>query len=199
MRVFQSITMSNEHGEGGCFFIYGSGGTGKTYLWKALITYIRSKDLIVLSVASSGIAALLLPMGKTAHSMFKIPINVHKTSVCSISKQSELAELIRETSLIIWDEAPMTHRYIFEAVERTFRDVCSTNEPFGGKLLIFGGDFRQVFPVVTKGNRADVVATSISKAIFWPYQLYELGRAERSHSPVAGEEAEVVNWQGAEE
>lgn len=63
----------------------------------------------------------------------------------------------------------MTHRYIFEAVERTFRDVCSTNEPFGGKLLIFGGDFRQVLPVVTKGNRADVVAASISKAIFWPY------------------------------
>ena len=97
MRVFQSITMSNEHGEKGCFFIYGSGGTRKTYLWKALITYIRSKGLIVLSVASSGIAALLLPMGKTAHSMFKIPINVHETSVCSISKQSELAALIRET------------------------------------------------------------------------------------------------------
>ena len=58
-----------------------------------------------------------------------------------ISKQSELAELIRETSLIIWDKVPITHRYIFEVVERTLTDVCSNNQPFGGKLLIFGGDF----------------------------------------------------------
>ena len=82
MRVFQSTTKSNERGEGGCFFIYGSGGTGKTYLWKALIAYIRSKGLIVLSVASFGISALLLPMGKTTHSMFNIPLDVNETSIC---------------------------------------------------------------------------------------------------------------------
>ena len=91
MRVFQSVIQADEHGGGGCFFIYGSGGTGKTYLWKTIVTHFRSKGLIVLCVASSGIAALLLPFGKTAHSMFKIPIDADETSTCSISKQSELA------------------------------------------------------------------------------------------------------------
>jgi len=67
--------------------------------------YFRSKGLIVLSVTSSGIAALLLPMGNTAHSMFKIPIDANETSICLISKQSKLAQLIREASIVIWDEA----------------------------------------------------------------------------------------------
>jgi len=70
MRIFQSVTHLDEHGNGSYFFVYGSGGTGKTYIWKTIITDFRSKGLIVLSVASSGIADLLLPMGKTAHSMF---------------------------------------------------------------------------------------------------------------------------------
>jgi len=30
-----------------------------------------------------------------------------------------LAELIRATDLIVWDEAPIMHKYVFEAVNRT--------------------------------------------------------------------------------
>ena len=85
MRVFQSVIHADEHGGGGCFFIYGSGGTGKTYLWKTIVIHFRSKGLIVLSMASSRITALLLRLGKTAHSMFKIPIDADETSTCSIS------------------------------------------------------------------------------------------------------------------
>ena len=123
----------------------------------------------MLSVASSGIAALLLPFGKTAHSMFKIPIDADETSICSISKQSELAQLIRKTSLIIWDEALMTHRYTVEAVEWSLRDLCNQDRIFGEKMVIFGGDFRQILPVVMKVTRADIVASSISRAAFWSY------------------------------
>ena len=119
MQVFQSVIHADEHGEAGCFFIYGSGETGKIYLWKTTVTLFRSKGSIVLSVASSGIASFLLPFGKTAHSVFKILIGVDETSICSISKQSELAQLIRETSLTIWDEAPMTHHYTVEVVKRS--------------------------------------------------------------------------------
>jgi len=46
---------------GNFFFLYGCGGTGKTYLWKLLSTAIRAKGMIFLNVASSGIASLLLP------------------------------------------------------------------------------------------------------------------------------------------
>jgi len=57
--------------------------------------------LDLLSVASPRIAVLLLPFGKTAHSLFKIPVNLTEATYYSFSKHSELAELIQESSLII--------------------------------------------------------------------------------------------------
>ncbi|KAL8143786.1 hypothetical protein V2J09_016818 [Rumex salicifolius] len=53
---------------GGVFFLYGYSGTGKTFIWRALSTCIRFKGEIVLTVASSGNATLLIPGGRTAHS-----------------------------------------------------------------------------------------------------------------------------------
>ena len=59
-----------------------------------------------------------------------------------------LSELIESTSLVIWDEALMTHRIAFEALDRIFRDLLSThspdasNLPFGGKVVVLGGDLR---------------------------------------------------------
>ncbi|XP_057246817.1 uncharacterized protein LOC130589392 [Beta vulgaris subsp. vulgaris] len=47
--------------EGGVFFVYGYGGTGKTYVWKTLCAAARKMGEIVLPVASSGIVSLLLP------------------------------------------------------------------------------------------------------------------------------------------
>ena len=85
--------------EGGMFFVYGYGGTGRTYLYKTLTAYLRSNEEIVLNVASSGIAALLLEGGRTAHSRFAIPINVVEDSMCSISVDSDLAELYEWLSL----------------------------------------------------------------------------------------------------
>ena len=54
--------------------------------------------------------------------------------------------------LIIWDEAPMTKKQAIEAVDRMLQDVCSCTDLFGGKVVVFGGDFRQVLPVVTKSS-----------------------------------------------
>jgi len=46
-------------------------------LWKLLSAAIRAKGMIALNVASSGIASLLLPGGKTAHSTFCIPLEIN--------------------------------------------------------------------------------------------------------------------------
>ena len=99
--------------------------------------------------------------------MFKIPINLIEATYCSFSKHSELADLIRQTSLIIWDEARMSHRWVIETVDHTLRD--QKNMSFGGKLIVLGGDFRQILPVVTKGSRVDIVAASLSRSHFWPH------------------------------
>ena len=108
---------------------------GKTYLWKTIITKRRSDGKIVLAVALSRIASLLLPGGHTAHSQFKISLQPHETSCCSISKQSNLADFIRNTTLIIWDEAPMMHKHAFDAVNRTLRDILNMSNPAASTKL----------------------------------------------------------------
>ncbi|KAI8559074.1 hypothetical protein RHMOL_Rhmol04G0146700 [Rhododendron molle] len=134
------------------FFIDGPGGSGKTYLYRALLATIRSNGMIALATAASGVAASILPGGRTAHSRFKIPIDGNDSSVCNIPKQSGTAELIRRAKLIIWDEAPMAKRWAIEALDRSLKDIMSNNSLFGGKVIVFGGDFRQVLPVVPRGN-----------------------------------------------
>ncbi|XP_042067091.1 uncharacterized protein LOC121810365 [Salvia splendens] len=173
LSVHDTIMSSVHSNYGGIFFVYGYGGTGKTFIWRSLSAGIRSKGDIILNVASSGIASLLLPGGRTAHSRFKIPINVNEDSMYNIKPGGALAELIVRAKLIIWDEAPMIHKHCIEAVDRTLRDimrVCdelNRNKPFGGKTVVFGGDFRQILPVVPKGSRQDVVNATINSSYLW--------------------------------
>ncbi|XP_035844154.1 uncharacterized protein LOC110932497 [Helianthus annuus] len=159
-KVYQTVMNAVVKGSGGVFFLYGYGGTGKTFLWKTFAAVLRSNGEVVLNVASSGIASLLLDGGRTAHSRFVIPINVNEDSICSIEPNSELGGLIKQTKMIIWDEAPMTHKHCFEALDRTMRDIARSNnlslqnKPFGGKIVLFCGDFRQILPVIPKGTRS---------------------------------------------
>nr|GEZ05078.1 ATP-dependent DNA helicase PIF1-like [Tanacetum cinerariifolium] len=93
------------------FFVYGYGGTGKTYLYKTMSAALRSKGDIVLNVASSGIV-----------------VRRRKDNTFT-----------------------------------TLRDICRTDpsvafdKVFGGKVVLFGGDFRQILPVITNGGRQDVL------------------------------------------
>ncbi|KAK3222114.1 hypothetical protein Dsin_009139 [Dipteronia sinensis] len=94
----------------GAFFIDGPGGTGKTFLYRAILAIIRSKHFVAIATASSGVSASILPGGRTTHSRFKIPLNIEDNITCGISKQSGIAKLFQVAKLIIWDEAPMCKR-----------------------------------------------------------------------------------------
>nr|GEU84700.1 hypothetical protein [Tanacetum cinerariifolium] len=67
------------------------------------------------------IASLLLPGGRTAHSRFVIPFELTDNSTCGIKQNTHLAELMQQVQLIIWDVAPMTQKYAFEALDKTLR------------------------------------------------------------------------------
>ncbi|KAK9053943.1 hypothetical protein SSX86_025018 [Deinandra increscens subsp. villosa] len=172
--IYNQIMTAVHNKEGGVFFIYGYGGTGKTFLWNTLSASIRSKGKIVLNVASSGIASLLLPGGRTAHSRFRIPINITEDSICRMKPNSDAAKLFKETSLIIWDEAPMTNKHCFEALDRSLNDLlgkkyskAGNQSLFGGKVVVFGGDFRQILPVVPGGTDEDIVNSSLCSSYIW--------------------------------
>ncbi|XP_057740496.1 ATP-dependent DNA helicase PIF1-like [Arachis stenosperma] len=129
---------------GGFFFLYGQGGCGKIFLWSTISCSIRSKGGIVLNVVSSGIAALLLPNGRTAHSRFKIPFAINEDSLCSIKQGSPLARDILRCS-----------------------DSYNAHLPFGGKVVVLGGDFRQILPVILRGSGQDIIQSSINSSYLW--------------------------------
>ncbi|CAN1845811.1 ATP-dependent DNA helicase pif1 [Linum perenne] len=175
LTAYAAIIESVSKNQGKFFFLHGHGGTSKTFLYNCIISKIRSEGKIVLVVASSGIAATLLPDGVTAHSRFKIPLEVDNLSTCMVKKGTEVAELLKEATLIVWDEAPMVHRLSFEAVDRTLCDLMNTPlsgpqySPFGGKTVLLGGDFRQTLSVVPKGSREDNINASLPRSYLWNF------------------------------
>jgi ATP-dependent DNA helicase PIF1 len=54
----------------------------------------------------------------------------------------------------------MTNMIVYEALDRTLWDLLSTyspqnkNKPFGGKVVVLGGDFSQILPVIEGGTRS---------------------------------------------
>ena len=140
----------------------GPGGSGKTFLYEALIHTVRGKGGISLACAISGIAGQLLPGGTTAHSLFGLPIDMPKNdATSSIRAQEPRAEVLRRAKLILWDEVSMVPLAALDCVDRLLRDLTGDARPFGGKVFVLGGDFRQLLPVVPGANEPEIVANTI--------------------------------------
>jgi len=110
-----------------------------------------------------------------------------------------------EAKLIIWDEAPMMNKLCFQAFDRTLRDIVrATNQhnadkPFGGKVVVLGGDFRQILPVVRKGSRYHIVNSSINYSDLWQYCTFlKLSQNMRLKTTASNESAkdikEFADW-----
>ena len=141
--AYEEIMATVDSDQGGLFFVDGPGGTGKTFLYRALLAILRSQNKLAVAIATSGVAASIMSGGRTAHSRFKIPLTIENGSFCNFTKQSGTAKLLRQVSLIIWDEASMTKRQAVEALDNNLRDIMDRLElSFGGKTVVFGGDLR---------------------------------------------------------
>lgn len=175
------IDARNPHGK--YFFIDGPGGTGKTLLINALLSYVRSrqpgqdgKHHIAVAVAASGIASLLLRGGRTAHNRFGLGINVDENTTCHYTKSHfcPRVEILRRADIIILDEATMTSKHMLHAINRCLQDIMSKPEdngpskkPFGGKLVVCCGDWRQTLGVVEGGNPAMEISNCIKQSFLW--------------------------------
>ena len=125
------------------------------------------KLLSTTNFLSSGIAATLLPGGRTAHSTFKLPLDLTNKDdpVCNISTNSGIGEVLKRCDLIVWDECTMAHKKALEALDRTLRDIRNR----GNITLLMSGDFRQTLPVVPKGTKVDELNASIKSSVLWHY------------------------------
>ncbi|XP_065837896.1 ATP-dependent DNA helicase pif1-like [Oscarella lobularis] len=158
--AYQNILLLlDQQSTGHIVFLDALGGTRKTFLLNLLLAKVRTHSDIAIAVASSGIAATLLTGGKTAHSTFKLPLNLHNADqpTCATEKASAKAELLRLAKLIVWDECTMSHKKAFEALNTTLQDIRNNDLLMGGLTVVLAGDFRQKLPIIQKGTRADEI------------------------------------------
>nr|XP_046478596.1 uncharacterized protein LOC124217240 [Neodiprion pinetum] len=148
-----------------CFYIDGSGGTGKTFLYNALYYMLKSEKKNVACVAWTGIAAILLPYGTTAHKTFGLPLTLQKEG--TIFTNATMKKKIQSIDVFIWDECSMIPKIALELIDRTLKDIMEDASPFGGKTIILGGDFRQVLPIVKRGGKQQIIEETIKYSTLW--------------------------------
>lgn len=155
------------------FFLQAPGGTGKSFLLNTLISNLWINEKSVISAAWTGIAASLLKGGQTCHTAFGLPFTANETSVSRYSCQSAQAQRIRDCSLIIFDEATMINNSSFDTIERSCRDnALNSNpllksKPFGGKIVLLCGDWRQTLPILPNGSRSAIVENCLLNNKLW--------------------------------
>ena len=167
--VYNTVIESVDNDRNMLISLDASGGTDKTFVLSTILAHVRSQGHVALATAMSGIAANLLPMERTLHSRLKVPINITDDSTCNILPHDATADLLRQCRLLVIDEVSMANRRIFEAIDRTLKDIRDDERRFGGLTMVFADDWRQILPVVRKGNRADIVDACFKSSPLWQH------------------------------
>jgi hypothetical protein len=133
-----------------CFFLNGPGGSGKTTIYKLLIRQIVIWNKQYIATAPSGIAASNLPNGSTLHYAFSLPPrdNPGPDWNSTLNAESDRAKTLIAADVIFIDEISMVNKQALTAINILLRHLCNPSLPFGGKVIVVGGDFRQLLPVV---------------------------------------------------
>jgi predicted AAA+ superfamily ATPase len=132
------------------YFITGPAGVGKTYTIKAIYQRLKTEGVGVVLTSTTGINALNLK-GITVHKLFGLT-NRSDLGYLGFMKQSFLFHGIKKRlaklQVIIIDEVSMLRADTFELINQILLQTGDPTKPFGGKTLIFTGDFYQISPVV---------------------------------------------------
>jgi hypothetical protein len=110
-----------------------------------------------------------------------------------MSYRSKKVKKILDADLIIFDEAPMASKHLYNCIDKLLRNIIPENKniPFGGKHFVLGGDFRQVTPVVTKSSRCKIVESSLKCSELWQhFKILKLTKNMRAGL----EEQEFSEW-----
>lgn len=163
--IFDDIKSNIANNQQILCFIDGPAGTGKTFLYNVVYDYIKSNNKSIQCLAWTGLAANLLPNGKTLHRFFKLPINMHDNK--SLLWNTHVKTIINAIDFIIIDEVSMVPAHAINAIDQALQDMYNNNLYFGGKHVLFGGDFRQLLPVVKKGSKQNILETCFKSCTCW--------------------------------
>uniref|UniRef100_A0A1I7SZJ0 ATP-dependent DNA helicase n=1 Tax=Caenorhabditis tropicalis TaxID=1561998 RepID=A0A1I7SZJ0_9PELO len=146
--VDRALALDAETGKERMMFVDGPGGTGKTFVYMAVYHKLKS-------------------LGK----------NKSKTAclTCAIAPFTDEGDTLAAVDAIIWDEACMSDRRIVQAVSLLFQDLKESTLAFGGVLVMMGGEWRQILPIVEGIQGSGVVEYTLKNSDLW-------GRIEKFHS-----------------
>ena len=158
--LYRTVSARILLGDGGMYHVDAPAGCGKTFVNRLLLQFARHHGLVALPCATTGIAALQYTNGRTVHNLFEILPKEDKQIISGPSLDSRLLdkiakghtsariELLRSATFISWDEFPMSSKILAEAVDRLLRAIMGRpHTPFGGKLILTLGDWRQIAAV----------------------------------------------------
>jgi hypothetical protein len=173
------ILAAVESGQGGVFCLQASGGCGKTFWANGVSAALNAQGSKPIVVAATGLAAQMLAGGRTAHQSFGIPCRIDENSYCHVNQATKSG--IVNSSAVFWDECSMVHVDVANCVNRSLQDWMGNTALFGGKVVIFMGDFQQLLPVVRRGSGD---AATIMAANWWnQVRLLQFTRNFRSDDP----------------
>uniref|UniRef100_A0AC35GPA9 ATP-dependent DNA helicase n=1 Tax=Panagrolaimus sp. PS1159 TaxID=55785 RepID=A0AC35GPA9_9BILA len=136
--IIKKIQSQEQIAEKCCISADGPGGCGKSYLFNAVQKLALGHGKKVMIMAWSGIAASLYPNS-------------------GIKPLSPQGQMLKELDIIIWDEFPMAPKRALEVVDSKLKEIMGNDIPFGGKILLSGGDFRQIAPIVENATRQETI------------------------------------------
>lgn len=70
-----------------------------------------------------------------------------------MNKPSSLEKSLQVARLIMWDKTLMSSKQVIEAFDRMLHDIIEFDILFSGKVIVFGGDFHQVLPIMCMDTR----------------------------------------------
>ena len=135
---------------GKSFFLTGAGGTGKSYVIRALIDALHREGKDVALTAMTGCAALLLGKGaKTLHSWAGIGLGKDsvQTLLVKLRKSFRAKKNWLAADTLIIDEVSMMTPDLLDKLEELGKAIRRNPNPFGGLQLILVGDMYQLPPV----------------------------------------------------
>ncbi len=157
-------------------YLGGMGGTGKTQVIKALISFFtllgRQHEFSLM--APTGTAAALIG-GSTYH--YALGINEQSGKI-TVKQKSQVKSRLLGVKYIFLDEVSMLScRDMCKISERLADVLQNAEDPFGGINIVFAGDFAQLPPAIGNGGQSLYTHKLALVATTLPEQIKIAGKA----------------------
>jgi hypothetical protein len=102
------------------------------------------------------------------HNRLGLPVPLFSNSQSTIKPTSfKQRQELKETDIFIIDEISNVPKHAVGVMDNLLQIIMENSLPYGGKPVLWGGDFRQIPPVQRHATRSQLVALSVKNSKHW--------------------------------